>query len=82
MLRKYITHNLDTQPHSNCLILQSVMLALRNRKQNSNYEGHFLSKNRLRISPAQVNTPRRFKVARPQSSVGFVPSTFSTDCII
>jgi hypothetical protein len=46
------------------------------------YVGHFLSKNRLRISPAQVNTPRQFKVARPQSSVGFVPSKFSTDCII
>jgi hypothetical protein len=42
----------------------------------------FLSKNRLRISPAQVNTPHRFKVARPQSSVGFVPSKFSTDCVI
>jgi hypothetical protein len=46
------------------------------------YIGHFLSKNRLRISPAQVNAPRQLKVARPQSSVGFVPSKFSTDCII
>jgi hypothetical protein len=46
------------------------------------YIGNFLSKNCLRISPTQVDTPRRFKVARPQSSVGFVPSKFSTDCII
>jgi hypothetical protein len=44
------------------------------------YEGRPESKVRLRI--AQVNTPRRYNVVRPQSSVGFVPSKFSTDCII
>jgi hypothetical protein len=46
------------------------------------YEGRPESKDRLRIALAQVNNPRRFKVARPQSSIGFVPSKFSTDCII
>jgi hypothetical protein len=46
------------------------------------YEGRPESKDRLRIALAQVNTPRRFKVARPQSSVGFVPSKFNADCII
>jgi hypothetical protein len=46
------------------------------------YEGHPESKDRLRIALAQVNTPCQFKVARPQSSVGFVPSKFSTECII
>jgi hypothetical protein len=46
------------------------------------HEGRPKSKDRLRIALEQVNTPRRFKVARPQSSVGFVPSKFSTDCII
>jgi hypothetical protein len=45
-------------------------------------EGRPESKDHLRIALAQVNTPCRFKVARPQSSVGFVPSKFSTDCII
>jgi hypothetical protein len=47
-----------------------------------NYEGRQESKDRLGTALAQVNTPRRFKVARPQSSVGFVPSKFSTDFII
>jgi hypothetical protein len=46
------------------------------------YEGRPESKDRLRIALAQVNTPRRFKVSRPQSSIGFVPSKFSTDFII
>jgi hypothetical protein len=46
------------------------------------YEGRPESKDRLRIALAQANTPRRFRVARSQSSVGFVPSKFSTDCII
>jgi hypothetical protein len=46
------------------------------------HEGRPKSKNRLRIALVQVNTPRRFKVAQPQSSVSFVPSKFSSDCII
>jgi hypothetical protein len=65
-----------------CIIYGYVHNTSPYKNHISSYEGHFLSKNHLRISPAQVNTPPRFKDARAQSSIGSVPSKFSTDCII